>query len=160
MWLDFSIHGCFFLARGVCLGALGSLLGAPGRRFLDVSGDWSERQYLWKMYQNRSKTKLFEGFTVRATALSADFGISFSTVGCWAACGRLWAAIERHYVAKRCHMMLFGVIYTSRPLTGALDKSGLTPLTIVNGAKFQGLREILQKRAKTGGKLQYGATGL
>ena len=97
---------------------------------------------------------------MRARALSADFGISFSTVGCWAACGRLWAAIERHYVAKRCHMMLFGVIYTSRVLTGARGFSrsvGLdAPITIVNGAKFQGLREIWQKRAKTGGNLQFG----
>ena len=46
------------------------------------------------MYKNQSKTKLFEGFAVRATALSADFGISFATVGCWAACGRRWAAID------------------------------------------------------------------
>ena len=75
------------------------------------------------MYQNLTKTKLFKGFTVRATALSADFGISFSTVGCWAACGRLWAAIERLWVAKRRHMTLFGVIYTTRPLAGARDRS-------------------------------------
>ena len=100
------------------MGALGSLLGAPGRRFLDVSGDWSEKQNLWKMYKNVSKTQFFEGVTVRATAFSADFGISFSTVGCWAACGRLWVAIERLWVAKRRHMMLIGVIYTARALAG------------------------------------------
>ena len=85
---------------------------------------------------------------MRARALSADFGISFSTVGCWAACGRLWAAIGRHYVAKRCHMMLFGIIYTSRPLSTAHGRSRKigfdAPITIVNEAKFQGLREIWQ----------------
>ena len=69
------------------MGALGSLLGAPGRRFLDISGDWSEKQDLWKMFKNLDKTELFEGFTVRATALSADFGISLQL---WAV-GRLVA---------------------------------------------------------------------
>ena len=87
-----------FVTRGLRLGALGSLLGAPGNRFWDISGDWSEKHRLWEMYKNLSKTKLVEGFAVRATAFSADFGVSFSTVGCWAACG--WATLEWLYVVK------------------------------------------------------------
>ena len=42
-------------------------------------------------------------------------------------------------------MMLVGVIYTSRPLAGAVDMGGgYADITIVNGAEFRGLREIFQ----------------
>ena len=108
------------------------------------------------MHENIRKTHIFEGFAVHAIPLSADFGMSFSTVGCWAACGRLWVAIEGLWVARGRHRMLFG---TSTPRDGS-DGSrscGLeTRKTIVNGAKFRGLKAILQNQAKTAGKQTFG----
>ena len=91
-------------------------MGAPGivfRMLLEIGA----KDNIYGKWTNTLAKRSFLK-VLRATALSADFGISFSTVGCWAACGRLWVAIERLWVAKRRHMMLIGVIYTTRALAG------------------------------------------